>query len=165
MLSRFEETVIIGDPKMRDDTPAELREIQMVYRREQARQLCQQLEGWGLEPNDLEFYPAEFEKNICPNTGLESESGIVYNRRTGVSVAIALDWVCQWNCSKAEWSGAYKPALSKCKPRYFFIRLGEDQIEQLRTPGKTPRRYLAVVQKPEASGWSDDDWNKFGSDW
>ena len=161
MLSRFEETVIVGDPKMRVETPKELRDTQMLYRREQARQLTQHLEELGLEPNDLEFYPAEFEKNLCPSTGFESESGILYNRRSGVSVAVVLDWVCEWNCGPAEWRGDYEPSLKSYKPRYFFTHLGEQQVAELCTPGAPVRRQPAP--RKVASGWSDGE--KWASGW
>lgn len=164
MLSRFEETILTGDPEMRNETPRNMRDLQMVYRREQAGQLRQQLEDLGLEPDDLEFYPTTFEKNLCPSTSFESEGGVLYNRRTGVSVAVVLDWVCAWNCGPQQWRGESKPSLKSCQPRYIFTQLGEEQVEQLRTPGQPPRR-RQIPLKP-TSGWSGDkDWLKTGTDW
>jgi hypothetical protein len=163
MLTRFEETVLVGDPKMREETPPEMRELQTVYRREQVRQLRIQLEEMGLDPNDIEFYPATWEKNLCPSTGFESEGGILYNRRTGVSVSVVLDWVCEWACGPHEWRLDYEPTLQSCQPRYFFTHMGEDQIAELRTPGKAPLRQLRP--RKAASGWSNgDDWGRTGTD-
>jgi hypothetical protein len=131
-LTHFEETVIIGDPKMRGQTRPEIQQVQLIYRYEQARQLTEILEENGLNPDELEYYAADFEKNLCPSTGLESESGIIYNTRTGVSVAVVLDWACEWICGLPEWQGRYTPQLETCKPQYFFTHLTERAIEELR---------------------------------
>ncbi len=131
-LSHFEETVMVGDPEMRGQTVEEVRDLQLVYRREQARQLHNDLLKMGLEPSEIEFYPAGFEKNLCPSTGLESESGVLYNTRTGVSVAVVLEWVCEWGCGLPEWRGQYEPQLKTCKPVYFFSQVQERDIESLK---------------------------------
>lgn len=131
-LSRFEETVMTGDPTMRGQTPEDVRDLQMVYRREQARQLREEVLQIGLNPDEIEFYAGGFEKNLCPATGLESESGILYNNRTGVSVPVVLEWVCEWGCSIMEWRGEYEPTISKCKPVYFFNQLIDRDIEALK---------------------------------
>ena len=132
MATVFEESVLRGDPKMRDETRPEIREVQMVYRREQARQLIELLEELSLDPAEIEYYAANFEKNLCPSTGLESECGILYNTRTGVSVGVVLDWACEWICGLPEWQGRYTPQVSSCKPQYFFTHLTEKAIEELR---------------------------------
>ena len=131
-ISHFEGTVITGDPDMRSQTPEDVRDLQLVYRHEQARQLREELVQIGLNPDEIEYYGVEFEKNLCPSTGLESESGILYNRRTGVSVGVALDWVCEWGCTLYEWRGEYEPTLQKCKPVYFFNQLKHNDIESLK---------------------------------
>ncbi|MEI6044140.1 MAG: hypothetical protein WCS37_07090 [Chloroflexota bacterium] len=132
MATLFEESVITGDPKMRNQTRVEVREVQLVYRREQARQLREILEEFGLNPQEIQFYAVDFEKNLCAGTGLESESGILYNTRTGVSVGVMLDWACQWMCGKPEWRGQYTPQLTRCQPQYFFTHLNEKAVEDLR---------------------------------
>lgn len=132
MTTRFEETVLEGDPAMRDQTPEEIRPIQMLYRHEQARQLTIDLQGMGLNPEEIEYYSYDFQKNLCPSTGLESESGILYNNRTGVSVGVVLDWTCQYTCGLREWRGEYAPTLDKCQPSYFFTHLSENDIRSLR---------------------------------
>lgn len=131
-ISRFEETVITGDPDLRGQTPEDVRELQLVYRTEQARQLKDELKQLGLNPEEIEYYCAGFEKNLCPSTGLESEAGILYNNRTGVSVGVVLEWVCQWSCSLYEWRGEYQPSLSKCQPVYFFNQITDRDIESLK---------------------------------
>lgn len=128
----FELSVLKGDPQMRGQTRPEIQEVQMVYHEEQARQLIEILEEHGLDPSEIEYYAADFEKNLCPGTGLESESGILYNTRTGVSVGVVLDWACEWICGLPEWQGRYTPQLSKCKPQYFFTHLTEKAVEELR---------------------------------
>lgn len=131
-LTHFEETVITGDPKMRGQTPADLLPLQLIYRREQARQLLVQLREFGLNPDEIEYYGAEFEKNLCPGTGLESESGILYNNRTGISVGVLIDWVCEWSCGLPQWRGKYEPRLETCQPHYFFCYYNEDEIQTLK---------------------------------
>lgn len=131
-LTHFEETVIMGDPAMRGQTPTGLVPLQLVYRREQARQLLQQILELELDPAEIEYYGAEFEKNLCPSTGLESESGILYNKRTGVSIGVMMDWVCEWSCGKPQWQGRYEPKLETCQPQYFFSHFREQDIEDLK---------------------------------
>ncbi len=131
-MSRFEETILTGDAKMRAETPKEIRQIQMVYRHEQARQLTAQLVEWGLNPEEIEYYQASFEKNLCPSTGFESEGGILYNRRTGVSVPVVLDWACEWNCGLPQWRGQYKPTLEGCKTQHVFTSYNPNDIEKLK---------------------------------
>lgn len=131
-LTHFEETVIVGDAAMRGQTPKDIMSLQLVYRREQARQLLGQITELGLDPDEIEYYAADFEKNLCPSTGLESESGILYNTRTGVSVGVMMDWVCEWGCGKPEWLGHYEPKLETCKPTYFFTHFKEQDIEDLK---------------------------------
>lgn len=131
-MSIFEESVIRGDPAMRDQTRPEIREVQLIYRQEQARQLAEMLVEKGLDPDEIEYYAADFEKNLCPGTGLESESGILYNTRTGVSVGVVLDWACEWICGLPEWQGRYSPQLERCKPQYFFTHLTPKAVEQLK---------------------------------
>ena len=131
-ISRFEQTVIVGDPDMRGQTPEDVRDLQLVYRHEQARQLREELVQLGLNPDEIEYYAVTFEKNLCPSTGLESEAGILYNNRTGVSVAVALDWVCEWSCSIYEWRGEYEPTIAKCKPVYFLNQLKHSDIQALK---------------------------------
>ncbi len=132
MATIFEESVLRGDPQMRGQTRQEVQRIQMVYRVEQARQLIELLEEYGLDPAEIEYYAANFEKNLCPSTGFESECGILYNTRTGVSVGVVLDWACEWICGLPEWQGRYEPKLEGCKPQYFFTHLTEQAIEELR---------------------------------
>jgi hypothetical protein len=117
---------------MRQETPKHLRPLQMVYRYEQVRQLEEQLQEWGLNVHEIEFHPAEFEKNVCPSTGFENESGILYNRRTGVSVPVVLEWACQWNCGPAQWKGQTEIGLHTCNPNYFFVGLDEEARQALR---------------------------------
>ncbi len=131
-LSRFEETVMTGDPDMRGQTREDVRDLQLVYRGEQARQLQEEVIRLGLNPAEIEYYGVDFEKNLCPSTGLESESGILYNNRTGVSVPVVLDWVCEWGCSVMEWRGEYEPTISKCKPVYFFNQITDRDFQALR---------------------------------
>ena len=83
-LTHFEETIIIGDPAMRGQTRSDVMGLQLLYRREQARQLLEQILEWDLNPDEIEYYAADFTKNLCPSTGLESEWGILYNNLTGV---------------------------------------------------------------------------------
>jgi hypothetical protein len=131
-MTRFEHTILTGDPELRGQTPQDIRPLQMLYREEQARQLVEQIKEWGLNPEDIEYYQASYEKNLCPSTGLESEGGILYNRRTGVSVPVQLEWACQWNCGLPQWRGHYKPNLSTCLPQYFFTSFNLDDIMKLR---------------------------------
>jgi hypothetical protein len=131
-MSRFEETLIEGDPELRGETRKEIRQLQMVYRLEQVRQLEEQLRQVGLDPEEIEYYQAGWDKNLCPGTGMESENGILYNKRTGVSVPIVLDWACEWNCGLPQWRGQYEPKLETCKTQYFFTGLTEHIIGQLR---------------------------------
>lgn len=130
--SRFGESVAIGNPAMREQMPRELRPLQMVYRAEQVRQLEAQIREWGLNVNELEYHGAEFEKNMCPSTSFESESGILYNRRTGVSVPVILDWVCEWNCGPEQWQGRAEIGLHTCHPTYFFVGLTPEKLDSLR---------------------------------
>ncbi len=131
-ITRFEETVITGDPDMRSQTREDVRDLQLVYRVEQAQQLKKELLEIGLNPDEIEYYGVTFEKNLCPSTGLESEAGILYNNRTGVSVPAALDWVCEWGCSVLEWTGEYEPTIAKCKPVYFLNQIKHSDIEALK---------------------------------
>jgi hypothetical protein len=131
-LTRFEETIMTGDPDMRGQTVEEVRDLQLVYRREQARQLNEDLKRLGLNPDEIEYYASGFEKNLCPSTGLESESGILYNTRTGVSVGVVLEWVCEWSCGLPQWRGQYQPRLETCKPVYFLNQITEKDIESLK---------------------------------
>ncbi|HEX2916677.1 MAG TPA: hypothetical protein VH186_38305 [Chloroflexia bacterium] len=131
-LNSFEQSLMTGDPELRGQTPEGIRDLQLVYRREQARQLCQDLQKMGLNPEELEYYEADFEKNLCPSTGLESESGILYNKRTGVSVPVVLEWVCQWSCTRLQWYGEYEPKLETCQPVYFFNQITDQDIEALK---------------------------------
>ncbi|MEI7553646.1 hypothetical protein [Candidatus Chlorohelix sp.] len=131
-MTRFEETILIGDPALRGETPMDIRSLQMLYRQSQAQQLVQQIKAWGLNPDEIEYYQASFEKNLCPGTGFESEGGILYNRRTGVSVPVLLEWVCQWNCGLPQWRGQYKPKVETCQPTYFFTSYLDDDIAKLR---------------------------------
>lgn len=130
--SPFGQSVVTGNPTMRDQTPKNLRSLQMVYRHEQVRQLETQLRVWGLNPAELEFHAVEFEKNMCPSTGFESESGVLYNKRTGVSIPVILEWVCEWNCGPDQWQGQAEIGLHTCNPSYFFVGLDEDAREALR---------------------------------
>ncbi len=131
-LTHFEETVILGDPEKRGETPEDIRQIQLVYRREQARQLNDDIVKLGLDPAEIEYYVAGFEKNLCPSTGMENEAGILYNNRTGVSVPIVLEWVCEWTCGLPQWRGQYEPELDHCKPVYFFLQFSQKEVDSLR---------------------------------
>lgn len=131
-MSNFGQSVLVGNPGLREQTPKNLRQLQMVYRYEQIRQLEIQLREWGLEPAELEFHGVEYEKNMCPSTGFENESGVLYNRRTGVSVPVMLEWACEWNCGPEQWSGQAEIGLHTCKPNYFFVGLDEDSLIALR---------------------------------
>ncbi len=130
--TRFGESVLIGNPTMREQMPKNLRPLQMVYRYEQVRQLEEQLREWGLNIGEIEFHGVEFEKNMCPSTSFESESGVLYNRRTGVSVAVLLDWACEWNCGPEQWQGRAEIGLHTCQPAYFFVGLTPEKIDELR---------------------------------
>ncbi len=130
--STFGNTVAVGNPEMREQTPTNLRQLQMVYRHEQVRQLEAQLREWGLNPAELEFHAVEFEKNMCPSTGFENESGVLYNRRTGVSVPVVLEWACEWNCGPEQWRGEAEIGLHTCHPTYFFVGMDDDRRQLLR---------------------------------
>ncbi len=129
--SAFGQSVAEGNPQMREQTPKNLRSLQMVYRYEQVRQLEQQLREWGLKPHELEFHAVDFEKNMCPSTGFENESGVLYNKRTGVSVPVVLEWACEWNCGPDQWQGREEIGLHTCHPTYFFVGLNSDNRDQL----------------------------------
>jgi hypothetical protein len=131
-LTLFEKSVMTGDPDMRSATPEDVRDLQLVYRREQARQLHAEMLDLGIDPNEVEFIATEFEKNLCPSTGLESEAGVLYNTRTGVTVGVVLEWVCEWSCTMHEWRGEYEPKLSTCKPVYFLNGLRNSDVEALK---------------------------------
>jgi hypothetical protein len=123
---------MVGNPNLRNDTPKQLRNLQMVYRHEQIRQLEAELKRMGLKPEELEFHGVEQEKNVCPSTGFENESGILYNKRTGVSVPVILEWACAWNCGPEQWRGESAIGLHTCHPEYFFVGLNEDSIRALK---------------------------------
>jgi hypothetical protein len=131
-MSSFGNTVLVGNPTLRNETPKSIRNLQMIYRHEQVRQLEEELKRLGLNPQELEFHGVEPEKNLCPSSGFESESGVLYNKRTGVSVGVILDWACAWNCGPAEWRGESPIGLHTCQPSYFFVGLTEETIEALK---------------------------------
>jgi hypothetical protein len=132
MATSFENTVLEGNLQMRNETPKALRPLQMIYRREQVRQLTEDLLSHGVNPDEIEYYGYDFQKNLCPSTGMESEGGVLYNKRTGVSVPIVLEWVCQYTCGLQEWRGEYEPTLDKCQPVYFFNNYAQGDLEKLR---------------------------------
>ena len=131
IISRFEETVIVGNPEMRGQTRPEVVELQNVYHTEQARQLVEIIRDYGLNPDEVGYWGEEFQKNLCPSTGLESEGGFLYNSRTGAAISIVLDWVCEWGCGLPEWQGRYQPSLEKCKPHYFFTHHTDKDMQKL----------------------------------
>lgn len=131
-MNSFETSVLVGNPTLRNDTPKSLRSLQMIYRHEQVKQLEAELKRLGLNPQDLEFHGVEQEKNVCPSMGFESESGVLFNKRTGVTVAVLLDWACEWNCGPAQWRGESPIGLHTCQPSYFFVGLTEDSIKELK---------------------------------
>lgn len=132
MATTFETTLLEGNPQMRNETPKDIRPLQMIYRREQSRQLSEDLIALGINPEEIEYYGYEFQKNLCPSTGFENESGVLYNTRTGISVAVVLEWVCQYTCGLQEWRGEYEPTLDKCQPTYFFNSVLQQDLEKLR---------------------------------
>jgi hypothetical protein len=131
-MSTFGNTVLVGNPTLRNETHKSLRNLQMIYRHEQVRQLEEELKRLGLNPQELEFHGVEHEKNACPSTGFESESGVLFNKRTGVSIGVILDWACEWNCGPEQWRGESPIGLHTCQPSYFFIGLSEENIQALK---------------------------------